>query len=265
MALPLSRPWGRLGLAITLVAWCVLSAAVQAGEPRPALVPPGLEIEILDPNADPDGNPAVELVDVDGRTIVDIPPVVLVHRYYYTGERSFQGPLLRGGPTIIVVNHPKNGERLYVQTSMPPGAPRVIYKRSSIEYDFGTQGVLLWFDLCGKAKVTYRQGPKVSTVARKTARGASRVVTDLAVRTGLPKYAVGLGGLTWNLTQTTADRVGGITKRVVEPVVGGVRSTPFPSLIFSTAEDRAASKRDQLIDLSKPFQSRAEAAIGTLR
>src|SRR5437870_1587189 len=78
---------------------------------QPAPVPPALEIEILDPNVDPRGNPAVltrpatvlTCTGPEGRVVVDIPPTVLVHRYYYTGDRSFQARLLPGGPCIVVV------------------------------------------------------------------------------------------------------------------------------------------------------------------
>jgi hypothetical protein len=38
-------------------------------------VPPSLEIEVLDPNVDRLGNPAVRTIkDAAGRTVVDIPP-----------------------------------------------------------------------------------------------------------------------------------------------------------------------------------------------
>src|SRR5215210_1802429 len=79
----------------------------------PAAVPPTLEIEVLDPNVDPVGNPAVvPTIGPDGLTHITIPRTVLVHRYYFNGERTFQGPLLRGGPCVVVINHPKTGEQL---------------------------------------------------------------------------------------------------------------------------------------------------------
>src|SRR5262245_125102 len=85
---------------------------------QPAPVPPDLEIEVLDPNVDPRGNPTVVTrpaaiptgMGASGRVIVDIPPTVLVHRYYYTGDRSFQYKMLPGGPCIVVASHPKTGE-----------------------------------------------------------------------------------------------------------------------------------------------------------
>src|SRR5205814_3237000 len=125
----------------------------------------GMEIEVLDPNVDPRGNPAVVTrptvvmtpAGPDGRVMVDIPPTVLVHRYYYTGDRTFQAQLLPGGPCIVVASHPKTGERLYIPVTFPPGAPRVTYATDSIDYDYGSQAVKVsfccWFH--ARPKVTY--------------------------------------------------------------------------------------------------------------
>jgi hypothetical protein len=136
-------------------AWA--SPSADAAHRGPANVPPTMEIEVLDPNADPLGRPAVELNrDEYGNLIVDIPPAVLVHRYYYTGDRSFQAQLLPGGPTVVVVNHPKTGERCYIDVQMMPGAPRVTYTGNSIEYDYGKHGVKIHFGLFGHPKVRYR-------------------------------------------------------------------------------------------------------------
>src|SRR5262249_51460035 len=149
---------------------------------QPTPVPPALEIEVLDPNVDARGNPAVVTrpatvltsTGPDGRVIVDIPPTVLVHRYYYTGDRTFQARLLPGGPCIVVVSHPKTGERLYIPVQFPPGAPRVTYTDDSIEYDYGTQAVTISFCclLCASPKVTYRQGVPLTQKVENIASGA---------------------------------------------------------------------------------------------
>ena len=129
-------------------------------------VPPTLEIEVLDPGEDPLGNPAVKLEN----GLVEIPPVVLVHRYYYSGDRSFQGPLLPGGPSILVFNHPKTGERLYVPAQMMPGAPRVTYTKSGITYQYESNAILLRFGLRGNPVVKYRSGLTVPQKVAKTLR-----------------------------------------------------------------------------------------------
>lgn len=145
--------------AVMLAACTVLPTAGTAGERPPATVPPTLEIEVLDPGVDPLGNPAIFLEPGRlGQMQVEIPPVVLVHRYYYTGDRSFQGPMLPGGPSIIVAHHPQSGERLYVPVQMMPGAPRVTYTAHSIVFDYGEQGTTVHFGQAGSHKVKYRTG-----------------------------------------------------------------------------------------------------------
>jgi hypothetical protein len=75
----------KAALMIGLTAW---TAPLTAGRPS-APVPPTQEIVVLDPNVDPNGNPAVIPRPNCNFTLVDIPPTVLVHRFYYTGDRSF--------------------------------------------------------------------------------------------------------------------------------------------------------------------------------
>ena len=136
-------------------ALAMLSTSAPAAPPSP--VPPTLEIAVLDPNVDPQGNPAIVVRDDGhGGAVVDIPPVVLVHRYYYTGDRSFQGPMLPGGPSIVVVNDPRNGQRCYIPAQMLPGAPVVRYTGRKIEYDYGRNGITVSFGMLGSPKVTYR-------------------------------------------------------------------------------------------------------------
>jgi hypothetical protein len=166
----------RLKLAMVLaVGWACSTSASRAqsllpgpfrgarAPVRAAPVPPAQEIEILDPGADPLGNPAVELAPAaNGRTVVDVPRTVLVHKYYYTGDRSFQYKLMPGGPSTIVADHPRTGQRLYLEASLPPGAPRVYYDSGSIEYDYGPQGVKIVFGTGkhGPPKIVYRQGTR---------------------------------------------------------------------------------------------------------
>lgn len=143
------------GVALLLLGPPTLSYAAKHAS---ANVPPSDEIEVLDPNADSRGRPTVELREECGQLRVDLPPTVLIHKYYYTGDRSFQAQLLPGGPTILVVSHPKTGERCYIETQMLPGAPRVTYTAHEIDYDYGAHGMTLCFGLFGKPKVTYRNG-----------------------------------------------------------------------------------------------------------
>ena len=101
-------------LVLVLVAGSVRATGPHAAT---APVPPTQEIELLDPGVDPTGKPtAIVRPDPNnpGLQQVDVPPAILVHKFYYTGDRTFQGPMLPGGPTIAALNHPKTGERTYV-------------------------------------------------------------------------------------------------------------------------------------------------------
>ena len=210
-----------------------------------APVPPTQEIEILDPNVDPTGKPTVVLrPGPAGTQIVDIPPAVLVHRFYYTGDRSFQAQLLPGGPTIVAVNHPKTMERVYVQVTLPPGAPRVHYTPSTIRYDFGPQSVTLSFNTCGGVpSVHYSQatalGHRVHTAATNAAAGAR----DLVQRTGLPSGVQQLAGGAKEAAGGAADRVNDLGRAIALPITKAVMALPGAQLLGGSPEDRATREQ----------------------
>ncbi len=249
-----------------------LNVAVRA--PHQAVpVPPTLEIEVLDPNVDPRGNPAVltrptEVWTHRGpqeRLAVDIPPTVLVHRYYYTGDRSFQAPLLPGGPSVVVVNHPRTGERLYLPVQMLPGAPRVTYTDSCIEYDYGTQGITIKFAwICGP-KVVYRNGVPVTTQVKNVAVRTTDATRRFIERTGLPECQEQAVGLTHNVLQTSADRVRRVCKTVTAPPIAILQMTPLSNLFTTSEEERASSARDAAVSRARNADRRYEGTIRTVR
>jgi hypothetical protein len=229
-------------------------ADAVARKHQPAPVPPGMEIEVLDPNVDPRGNPAVVTrpsvvmtpAGPDGRVMVDIPPTVLVHRYYYTGDRTFQAGLLPGGPCVVVANHPKTGERLYVPVQLPPGAPRVTYTADAIEYDYRTQAVTISFCclLHKGPKVTYRQGvplaQKVESAVARTGDATRRLVN----RTGLPEAVDKVAAGTKSAVVSTVDRANDLGERLVALPVALIRATPLGNLFQESPEDQAEKARN---------------------
>ena len=210
---------------------------------RPSKVPPTLEIEILDPNADPLSRPAVELEQgVNGSMIVNIPPTVLVHRYYFTGERSFQAQLLPGGPSIVVANHPKTGERVYIDVQMPPGAPRVTYTDHAIEYDFGDTGVSVCFGILGTPSVKYRSGPALNRRVNKFlhvdeikehAQASQERVKQSTARTKTMAYGA---------AATVTEGAG----QVLMPVKNMLETLPFGKIVFDpTRGEKLTQTADQ--------------------
>ncbi len=170
--------------AVAAVAALVLGGCM-GGKPailRPAAVPvpPSQEIEVLDPAQGATHVPPVVLTGGDGGTQqVDVPPAVLVHRYYPSGDRNFQAQFLPGGPVILSLNHPRTLERTYVMATLPPGAPRVTYAGKSIIYDYGPQSVTVSFGPLGKPTVTYSQGLKAVERAKAIGAKVSDRVSNL--------------------------------------------------------------------------------------
>jgi hypothetical protein len=221
--------------------------------PQTVPVPPTLEIEVLDPGVDPRGNPAVLTrpttvctpTGPEGRLAVDIPPTVLVHRYYYTGNRTFQGPMIPGGPTIVVANHPRTMERLYVPVQMLPGAPRVTYTEHAIEYDYGSQAITITFCwLTHRPKVDYRQGVPFTKRMEDALSHTAEATRALVNRTDIPEVRVRLTEGIRNVAETTADRMNALGERLVAPPVALFRMTPLSNLFTTPEEDRAIRARD---------------------
>jgi hypothetical protein len=234
----------RLVVSVLLLGLCgVVSASGVRRATAP--VPPTQEIEILDPNVDPTGKPTpVVRPGPGGVQLVDIPPTVLVHRYYYSGDRSFQAQLLPGGPTIVVASHPRTLERVYVPVTLPPGAPRVSYTPSTIRYDFGPQSVTLVFGLCGDPKVHYSQATALGNRMTTATASAIARAKELVERTGLPEGAQKLAEHTRETMGSAADRVNDLGRAVVTPIskaAGGVFAG-----FKTTAEDRAIREQDRL-------------------
>lgn len=147
--------WASLAIAVALT----IAARTQGLEPRVA----GFnELVIIDPGVHPQGLPAVKFKPgaEPGKLEIDIPPTLHVHRYYYSGNKEFQGPILTGGPTTVVANNPWNGERMYVDVMLPPGAPVVVHNKNHITYVYPDRRVCISFPVVcrEKAIVTYHSG-----------------------------------------------------------------------------------------------------------
>lgn len=235
------------------------SAQLSGGEPPPFPVPPTLEIEILDPAADPVGNPTVTLRQTPhpDRLEVDIPPTVLVHRYYYTGARSFQAQILPGGPSIVVANHPDTGERCYIPVQMLPGAPRVTYTAKSIEYDYGSQAIFVDFQT-SPPSVRYRSGtPWPEKIGRLVHTETWREHAH-ALRDHSHHIAQTSGEMVKEAYIDTADMLEGLTL----PIHNIARLMPLGNALFdpNRAEIRAAKIAEY--DRRKAIERAEHHAIG---
>lgn len=258
---PVALPW----LAALILLATMPADVARAELPPRAPVPPSMEIEVLDPNVDPNGNPAVILKDGRaGDCLVDIPPVVLVHRYYYSGNRSFQGPMLPGGPTIAVVNHPKTGVRCYVPLQMMPGAPIVRYRAKSIEYDFGEHGTTIQFEtLTGMPTVKYRNHTRIT-----------RKVNDAIDASTLPQTTEKVkeagsavrqrAGVTVKNTVVVVEKT---VKTVLTPVVQLAQLMPMAKWVLQPNPEHASGayaeqyQRDKEVQRASNEQTKADTSL----
>ena len=244
----------RILLAIALIPSFESLVARSQAQSRVSRVIPSLEIELLDPNKDPRGNPAVIVKqDQSGDTQVDIPPTLVVHRYYYTGDRSFQGPDMPGGPCIIVAHHPKSGEKVYLPVQMLPGAPIVRYTAKAIEYDFGDHAVIVSFPRIGDPVVSFRNGKTIQNKVIDTFK-----LKQLSDGLGRASESIGQAG---NKLHVAGSGVVQASKEMIRPIslpiqnlsriIPGAAALSDPNLSAKIQEEKALSARDREIARAK--------------
>lgn len=230
------------GVLLTGTIWSLLmllSGTAQAE--KKFLVPATQEIQVILPGVSSDGIPAV-LVETEGQNAeIEIPPTVLVHRYYYTGDRKFQGPYIPGGPSIIVANHPKTKCRVYIDVQMLPGAPEVIYSANLIEYRYGKNRVLVSFAHDGGAKVSYKNHLPIGTTFKKATVGTAKATVKVIEKTKVPKT-----------TSRFVKTVGGYTYDAGKFVVGKskqlISNTPLSGLLIKDDAELEYDHRNRKLE-----------------
>ena len=246
---------------------------------------PGLnELVILDPGQHADQLPAVLLeefslskdawasgglqagdVEPERRLSVEIPPQVHVHRYYYSGDKEFQGPILQGGPTILVAKHPRTGETMYVELNLRPGAPRIAHHKTGITYVYPDQRVTIHFQHfpfdASKAVVKYHSGQGVRrTLGQARQQMVARTQTHYLqspVTQSLKNSAEGAGSLLHGVGQTAARTGGALLDRTDQLV----NVLPGVQPLRSMGEQRAETRRAAEIRAANRLQQRAETVF----
>jgi len=260
--------------SLAMSGWCLvalaaapLCAELPSHRDTAVMVSPADEITILDPGTNSLGKPSPIVTGADGVRHVDIPPTVIVHNYYYTGDRDFRGPSFPGGPSVVVVSHPATGERQYLEVQMLPGSPRITYRKSYIDYNFGERRIRVRFKQPlhpfdrNAVTVAYGDGDEDDLEPSDSQPGH---VSDWIHRTGVPDAVRYVATGTHNALDTTADRFRDAGELIVAPVVRLIDATPLGGLV-SSAEERAQRSRDAGVRRAEQLARETEGSIPTLR
>jgi hypothetical protein len=173
----------------------LLMVVVRVAADDQVRVPPADELVVIDPNVDSRNLPVPIFVpNGEGNKGIEIPPVVIVHRYYYTGDRDFQGPMLPGGPTVFVVHHPRTGEQVSVQGMLMPGSPRIRYTKTCVVYEYTDRRISLDFGVCGDAepRLVIQQDDPVTDRIQSGVREVRQTTSEFVTASGLTEAAAGL-------------------------------------------------------------------------
>lgn len=223
-----------LSVIASLCCW----SAVWAGEPRE----PGFnELVVIDPAVEENGLP----IPIVSNGQVDIPPTLHVHPYYYCGDKEYQAPILNGGPTIIVANHPRSGDKLYIDAVLPQGAPIVAYNAHSITYIYTDRRVVIDFTIVGKhrARVKYVSGRGLFRNTQEHLDDAQANARDHRRQSRLASELSELGHDVGSIAKGTVGVAGRAGAIVVERTRAATRIVPgLPALksLGQQSEERAA-------------------------
>lgn len=225
------------------------------------------EITIIDAGVNSTGKPEPVITS---NHQVDIPPALIIHNYYYSGDRDFRAPAFPGGPCVVVAQHPLTGEKMYLDVQMLPGSPRVVYRRHAIEYHFGSQRIQIQFfnpldplHLC-EPIVKYCSGNETIQEPLSTTNRKGQVAAWLN-RTGLPAAVSSAGKGTRNLAMRSADGIRRTGEMAVQPIQRLVNATPLGNLINEDDAQAATRERDRAVTESRRIAEQRDRFIPTLR
>ena len=228
------------------------------------------ELVVMDPKTHPRGLPAAILEELDGRLSVEIPPKVHIHRYYYSGDKEIQGPILIGGPVVVVANHPRTGCRMYVDVVLPDGAPKIAYNVHGITYVYPHRRVSIHFKRfpfdTTTAVVSYHSGRGVTRrlgeagelIADKTRQGLRQSELVQSAK----ESVVNTGDLAIGATQAA----GSLGSRVIETANSLIQSFPGVAPLMGSQSARAEARRAAEVksaELGNRFEQ--SAFVPTLR
>ena len=209
------------------------------------------DLVILDPGKHERGLPAVIVEYMSGHPEIDIPPTVHVHRYYYSGDKIFQGPIIQGGPIVLVANHPKSGERMYVDVVLPPGTPRIQHTKNSISYIYSNKRVEVKFQHFplrrSVAVVKHHSGRGIGLAVRDKRKQVRENVQEKMSNSEAVNSFKELARDGSELAKGAISSVGGLSTQGVDMVKQLAGSLPGVSYLKSMAEQGPQRKYESTI------------------
>jgi hypothetical protein len=215
---------------------------------------PGLnDLVVYDPGMHERGLPSPQLRPTpEGNFTVETPPAVHLHRYYYSGDKEFQGPLINGGPTMIVARHPKSGDNMYVDVVLPPGAPVVAYNSKSITYVYPDQRVEVEFSHFifndDKVVVHYCSGRGIGRVTRDVVTCAATKCHSRVSQSAFIQAAADVGSCGKSFAVGTAASVGDCTANTLKAAGSLAKSLPGVVMLQSKYDERFQRRYEASID-----------------
>ena len=195
------------------------------------------ELVVIDPAVEENGLP----IPIVTNGQVEIPPTLHVHPYFYSGDKEYQAQIINGGPTIIVANHPRSGDKLYIDAVLPQGAPIVAYNDHSITYIYPDRRVIIDFSIVGKhrASVKYVSGRGIVRGAEERLVERRETVRELRQKSKLVTELGELGHEMKDITKGAFGIVGQTGAVVVERTRAVTRIIPGVPALKSAGQQAA--------------------------
>jgi hypothetical protein len=230
------------------VACCAVAGAVSsltaigptnAAEPRAAFQN---ELVVYDAGTNERGLAEISLLQTEEGTQVDVSRALHVHRTYYTGDKEFQFKLIQGGPSTVVANHPRTGEKLYIDVDLPAGIPIIAYNQHSITYVFPDRRVCIHFPRYGLKPTVTVVNVKGHGVVRTALEHHQRAVARRQVHLAnspLVGAIRDVGTSTKNVVVGTVGFAGQTGATVINGARTTVENLPLIAQARQSAENRA--------------------------
>jgi len=247
-----------------LLTGVLVSAPASLTVPSAIAVPPdaqGLhDLVVIPPDAHERMFPAVEIAGFEGIAEINIPETLHIHRYYYSGDKEIQGPILHGGPTMIVANHPFCGERMYIRAVLPSGAPRIAYTGHTITYVYPNQRVVVRFHRIGKNKVAvnYINGQGIARNLHQTADHMRQFTAQSLHKSPVAQSVHDTASDAHQLVKGAGITVGGLVVGAIDSARSIAHAVPGVVPLKSLVDQKPELQRDATIRHDQRILDRVE-------